>query len=33
MIYSPAGWIAGGISLLLIGREVNAPRQPKHKGQ
>lgn len=24
MIYVPAGWIAGGISLLLIARDVNS---------
>lgn len=24
MIYTPAGWIAGGIALLAFGREINA---------
>lgn len=28
MIYTPAGWIAGGLSLLLIGREINQGPQP-----
>lgn len=30
MIYTPAGFITGGLSLLLIGREINAaPKPPK----
>jgi hypothetical protein len=30
MIYVPAGWICGGASLLLIGRELNAaPAAPR----
>ena len=24
MIYTPAGWITGGIALLAFGREINA---------
>jgi hypothetical protein len=30
MVYVPAGWIAGGLSLLVIGFESNAA--PKRRG-
>ena len=30
MIYTPAGWIAGGVALLWFGREINGmPSTPK----
>lgn len=32
MIYVPAGWIAGGCSLLLIGRELNAAPASAQRG-
>lgn len=28
MIYSPAGWITGGLALLAIAREINAAPKP-----
>lgn len=32
MIYTPAGWIAGGLSLLVLGWDLNrapvAPQRP-----
>jgi len=32
MIYVPAGWITGGIALLIIGRELNATPKPARPG-
>lgn len=30
MIYEPAGWITGGIALLIFAREINGvPKAPK----
>jgi hypothetical protein len=34
MIYVPAGWITGGIALLIIGRELNSvPKPPRPGGE
>jgi hypothetical protein len=33
MIYTPAGWIAGGACLLAIGRELNAVPKPPSGGE
>lgn len=32
MIYVPAGWILGGVALLVIGRELNSTPKPPRPG-